>query len=195
VLEQHGSPPDGIWTFGIPLEHCRPFDWHGERATPGDIIALPSGWELDAVSYGGFEIATFSVAEEHLALLAPAERRPTPSSSILREKALTRALAHIEQYGDESFTVEELCLATGASLRTLRRAFGERFSVSPKAYLQAYRLNGARRALRRSEPASTKVADVAGGFGFWHMGKFAADYRRQFGELPSRTLAGARESA
>jgi len=28
--------------------------------------------------------------------------------------------------------------------------------------------------------------------GFWHMGKFAADYRNQFGELPSETLRQSR---
>jgi AraC family ethanolamine operon transcriptional activator len=33
-----------------------------------------------------------------------------------------------------------------------------------------------------------KVVDVANRWGFWHMGQLAADYRRQFGELPSETL-------
>jgi AraC family ethanolamine operon transcriptional activator len=27
----------------------------------------------------------------------------------------------------------------------------------------------------------------ANNWGFWHMDRFAADYRRQFGELPSET--------
>jgi len=29
---------------------------------------------------------------------------------------------------------------------------------------------------------------VANAWGFWHMGQFARDYRRLFGELPSDTL-------
>jgi hypothetical protein len=33
--------------------------------------------------------------------------------------------------------------------------------------------------------------DVANRWGFWHMGQFAADYKRQFGELPSATLKRA----
>jgi AraC family transcriptional regulator, ethanolamine operon transcriptional activator len=35
------------------------------------------------------------------------------------------------------------------------------------------------------------IGDIANTWGFWHMGQFAADYRRQFGELPSETLAHA----
>jgi len=48
-------------------------------------------------------------------------------------------------------------------------------------------MNGVRRDLQRADP-SEKIADVANRWGFWHMGQFAADYRRQFGELPSETL-------
>ena len=36
--------------------------------------------------------------------------------------------------------------------------------------------------------ADTRISDVANRWGFWHMGSFAADYRKQFGELPSETL-------
>ena len=80
----------------------------------------------------------------------------------------------------------DLSQESGASIRTLRRGFQERFGVSPKAYLLAQRLIGARRALR-SATKQTLVTDVANNWGFWHMGQFAADYRRQFGELPSET--------
>jgi AraC family ethanolamine operon transcriptional activator len=31
------------------------------------------------------------------------------------------------------------------------------------------------------------IADIANRWGFWHIGKLAADYRTQFGELPSAT--------
>ena len=35
------------------------------------MIVFPPDWELDAVSYGAFEIATLSVAKEHFEELAP----------------------------------------------------------------------------------------------------------------------------
>jgi AraC-like DNA-binding protein len=75
----------------------------------------------------------------------------------------------------------------GASERLLRYAFLERFGVSPKAYLLAVRLNGVRKELRAADPVCT-VIDVANIWGFWHMGQFAADYRRLFGNFPSKRL-------
>jgi len=38
----------------------------------------------------------------------------------------------------------------------------------------------------------TKIGTIANRCGFWHMGRFAADYRRLFGELPSETLRSTR---
>ena len=75
---------------------------------------------------------------------------------------------------------------SGASDRTLRRAFKERFGVSPKSYLRSQKLIGVRRQLRATG-AETLVSDIANEWGFWHMGQFAADYRGHFGELPSET--------
>lgn len=109
-------------------------------------------------------------------------------SSPLRERALKKAVAYITAYSQECPTVQMICQATGVSKRTLEYAFLERFGVSPKTYLQTFRLNGAYRELRKSDPSSTKVIDVANHWGFWHMGQFAADYRKLFGDLPSKTL-------
>jgi AraC-like DNA-binding protein len=96
-------------------------------------------------------------------------------------------LAH--ENAQEIHSVAELSKESGASIRTLRRGFQERFGVSPKTYLLAQRLGGARRDLR-SENQRPLVTDVANRWGFWHMGQFAADYRTMFGELPSETLRG-----
>jgi AraC family ethanolamine operon transcriptional activator len=50
-------------------------------------------------------------------------------------------------------------------------------------------LNQVRRQLQMRRSDKIKIADVANDWGFWHMGQFAKDYRRMFGELPSDTLA------
>ena len=63
------------------------------------------------------------------------------------------------------------------------------FGVSPKQYLQIYRLNQVQRRLQHSRDSETTVAREAEAWGFWHMGQFSRDYRRMFGELPSQTLA------
>ena len=124
-----------------------------------------------------------------LRALAGARPEPRPSSSAVRRDALRRALEFVDARPREPVTVRELCVAAGSGERTLRRAFRDRFGVSPKDYLRARRLAGVRRELRRSAAAGGNVREIAGRWGFWHMGQFARDYRLQFGELPSATIA------
>jgi AraC-like DNA-binding protein len=51
------------------------------------------------------------------------------------------------------------------------------------------RFNGARRDLRVGDPRITSVKAIALHWGFLHLGRFAVNYRRWFGESPSATLA------
>jgi AraC family ethanolamine operon transcriptional activator len=101
-----------------------------------------------------------------------------------------RRLAYIAEFGNESLTVLDLCKA---SERTLRYAFQEHFGVSPKTYLSVYRLNKVRKELRNDHLASIKISDIANQWGFWHIGQFAADYRKLLGGLPSETRAYQRQ--
>ena len=112
-------------------------------------------------------------------------RSPNPT---LRSRALRLAVDYIEEHADGAPAVTDICGASGVSHRTLNHAFHEHFGISPKQYLQAVRLDGVRKELYRKGP-SARIADIANTWGFWHLGQFAADYRRQFGELPSETLA------
>ena len=108
-------------------------------------------------------------------------------NSTFRSRALRLALEYVEEQADYAPTIKDICQASGASYRTLNRAFLDRFGVTPKQYLQAVRLSGVRKDLRRMGPDSA-ITDTANNWGFWHMGQFARDYRRQFGELPSETF-------
>jgi transcriptional regulator GlxA family with amidase domain len=49
-------------------------------------------------------------------------------------------------------------------------------------------LNGARSALRRADPATASVAEIARRCQFPELGRFAVTYRTVFGEMPSSTL-------
>jgi AraC family ethanolamine operon transcriptional activator len=89
-------------------------------------------------------------------------------------------------------TIADICAHLGISERTLQYAFRDQLQLTPVAYLRIYRLNQVRRALLRVESADTTVTSVATHWGFWHLGKFAQDYRRQFGERPSDSLASGR---
>ena len=84
-------------------------------------------------------------------------------------------------------TVAELSANVGTSVSTLRRTFVNEFGISPKAYIHARVLSLVRDKLGCAGPG-TLISDVANRWGIWHMGQFAQDYRRMFGELPSDTL-------
>ena len=107
-----------------------------------------------------------------------------------RSRALQRALEYIQDNPRALFSLEQLCRYSACSLSTLERAFRDHFGVSPKQYLIAIRLNGVRKHLLSPEE-SRGVGDVATEWGFWHLSKFASDYKRMFGELPSATRMAA----
>lgn len=130
----------------------------------------------------------FSLPQQLISNLALSHTEYHKPNYRRRDRALGVAKAYLSEQAQEPVTVRDLCQAAEVSERTLRYAFLEHFGVSPKSYLLAMRLNGVRRQLYNSDPASTTIADVANYWGFWHMGQFAASYRRFFGELPSQTL-------
>lgn len=105
-----------------------------------------------------------------------------------RWEAVLRAQAYLESSAGDELSVGDLCAVAEVSQRTLAYAFAEFCGVTPKAYILAYRLNEVRKALRSADARRARVSDIANRFGFWHMGQFAGDYRRRFGELPSQTL-------
>jgi AraC family ethanolamine operon transcriptional activator len=152
--------------------------FHATVTTPG--AAHPNPSTLVDVE---FEAVSALVA----ALQSKTSANASPPESRLRARAVSSALDYIEAHADEPPSIEEICRASGASWRTLDYAFRDRFGVTPKQYLQATRLQRVRRSILNAAPR-TSILEIAAHWGFWHMGQFAADYRRQFGELPSETI-------
>jgi transcriptional regulator GlxA family with amidase domain len=64
-------------------------------------------------------------------------------------------------------------------------------SVSPMRYLREARLARVRQALISAD-GSASVTDIAMEWGFHHLGRFALEYRGQFGESPSETFRRSR---
>jgi AraC family transcriptional regulator, ethanolamine operon transcriptional activator len=84
-----------------------------------------------------------------------------------------------------------LCAAVGISQRTLEYAFQERLGTSPMVFIRRLRLHAVRRALLAAERGGATVTELAMAFGFYQLGRFSAEYRALFGELPSATLTRA----
>ncbi len=129
------------------------------------------------------------LANEMATSLAPAMGQK-PQRLRRRDEGLLEARRLIGMHTGQDLSIETLCEAVGVSHRTLLYAFREHYGLAPKRFLVIYRLNGVRRDFYRLGGQGVKIIDVASHWGFWHMGQFAADYRRLFGELPSATLHG-----
>jgi AraC-like DNA-binding protein len=94
----------------------------------------------------------------------------------------------LEANPDRTLYLAELCVATGASDRTLRACCQEHLGMSPMRYLWLRRMHLARRALRVADPAAATVTEIATNYGFWELGRFSVAFRSLFGESPSAAL-------
>ena len=111
-----------------------------------------------------------------------------PPKGWVRCRVLKQAEEMIRASDGEAVSVGDLVKHCSTSKSTLERAFKDAYGVNPKGYLIARRLHEVRMDLKAADPATTKVADIANRWGFWHMGQFAKDYMKFFCELPSATL-------
>ena len=103
-------------------------------------------------------------------------------------RALIRVKDYLMSLTIDPVSIKDLCQIAGVSERTLQYTFQEYYGLTPNAYLKARRLNAVHSELKRSDPQSSSVINIASESGFWHMGQFAADYKKMFGCRPSETL-------
>jgi AraC family ethanolamine operon transcriptional activator len=90
----------------------------------------------------------------------------------------------------EVLHIPDLCTELGTSQRTLEVLFKQELGMTPKQFTDVVRLNAVRLELTHPPADQQTVADIAQRYGIHHLGRFAANYRRHFGEFPSETLGG-----
>jgi len=120
-------------------------------------------------------------------ILARDSLSPQLAGPMFRAAAMNRAVEILGNYNQFPINIEALCTMVGASWATLQRAFAQEFGVTPSSYIKSRRLAAVQSELIK-RGSRVVISDVANRWGFWHMGSFASDYRKQFGELPSETL-------
>jgi len=102
---------------------------------------------------------------------------------------LNRAEEYINENLQNPITRDQLAEVSNCSLRMLSRAFEKKYECGPMGFIRQRRLDSAYLELLRSEKGSTTVLQIAFNYGFSHVGKFAIEYKKVFGESPSTTLA------
>lgn len=104
-----------------------------------------------------------------------AQARPAPA-------VVRRALIFIEENAHRPITVDDVAAAVHMSTRGLQYAFRRALDSTPAEHLRRARLDGAHRELRGG--SADTVAAVARRWGFSHPSRFAAAYRRAYGQPP-----------
>lgn len=106
-------------------------------------------------------------------------------------RIVLKARSYIEAHLGRRIRMTDVCEYAATSLSRLERTFRRELDLTPSQYLLAIRLEAVRRAPEGACDRETSVAHLVHDCGFNHLGRFAAAYRRQFGELSGQTLRDA----
>ncbi|GAA2211710.1 hypothetical protein GCM10009850_071700 [Nonomuraea monospora] len=135
-------------------------------------------------------------------LLAAGVLATFPTTLTLREEAradhagatpvvLRLATAYIEEhYAEPDLSLARIAAAACATPRAVQYAFRRHHDITPMGYVRRVRLAAAHADLLAADPAAgATVSAIAARWGFYHLGRFSAYYRRVYGHTPRTTLA------
>jgi AraC-like DNA-binding protein len=113
----------------------------------------------------------------------------TPGPGRVDPKAVRRAVEFVDSHADRPITCEDIAGAAGLSVRGLQAAFAKHRDTTPTGYLRRVRLDRAHHDLRNGDRSrGDTVEAIARRWGFPNPGRFAAEYRKVYGESPGHTL-------
>jgi AraC-like DNA-binding protein len=102
-------------------------------------------------------------------------------------RGLKKAIERLEAEPGRPWRVGELAALSGVAPRTLQKHFHHFIGRAPLAFLRELRFDGVRQELLRASPDAS-ITEIATGFGFAHLGRFATQYCCRYEESPSATL-------
>ena len=178
--------------WGVPLEvflKAKRQSLGGGRHVAGLQCELASFFDHPTVGPSGSD----PDAARHDALLDLLLRHLQPPTQPVEPLPFRRHLAaaaadYLRAHADQPVSIASLCRELGARERTIFLGFKERYGLTPHAYITMLRMDSARKALLCAPPG-TRVTDIALQSGAMHLGRFSTEYRRRFGESPSKTLS------
>jgi AraC-like DNA-binding protein len=182
-----------------PLEFTRPMD----LTTPAGATVVETLHLIDLASAPKSCLLDHPLAAlrlEQVLMLTLLLTQPNNYTAALRKTPKTpgltpiaAAIELIRSRPEHPWTVGTLAAEVAVSVRSLQAGFARTVGQSPMRYLRQVRLERVRDELAQAEPGATTITQTATRWGFTHLGRFAAEYRRTFGELPSELRTVRRE--
>lgn len=193
LIEQRmAATPDGP---GAPLDFA--------LALPQDA-GITAGWcrmvldlahNIDAhgTAWLGHAGAVASLQDMLLAgllSLQPHDRVAPALAACALPRHVQRATEFIRAQAEQALSVTDIARAACVSVRALEEGFRRHLDTTPGVYLRTVRLQQVHEQLRAAarEGRAVPLFELAYRYGFFHLGRFAAYYKAQFGESPSATL-------
>ena len=146
---------------------------------------------LAAGNTSACEMTLEEIEDELLASFVSLVERPLETrqrEALPADYALRNAEDYICANLQSAITRDNLANIAGVSIRSLSRKFENKYGIGPMAFVRQRRLDACYARLRGSTPGFATVTDVALSHGFNHVGKFAIEYKKAFGESPSASL-------
>ena len=179
ISARQGLVP-GAWTWALARLRL---DETQRQSLQADAWQFTQALAPDAPPTHAAFCASRIVASVAKAVVAQDAARPAGALSQQRLRSLE---AWIDAHLDSPISLGKLCAQAGVGERCLQKAFETHRGMSPLRFVTERRLHASRRRLAEAGPAQS-VTRVALDLGFDHLGRFAAQYRELFGELPSQT--------
>jgi AraC-like DNA-binding protein len=110
--------------------------------------------------------------------------RGAPPRTTRRADLIAKAKEVMSANLEADFTADDLAQSLGVSYRVLNYACQSNLGMSPYQYLLTEKLHAVRRKLKTSDASVTEASMSCG---FSTPSRFARQYKRLFGELPSET--------
>lgn len=103
-------------------------------------------------------------------------------------RVVREAVELLETSPDRAWSAPLLANHVHVSVRSLHQRFRQSLDTTPMRHLHEVRLRKVRQDLLRASPEDMTVGAVVYRWGILNQGRFAASYRKRFGEAPSDTL-------
>ncbi|OBK11118.1 AraC family transcriptional regulator [Mycobacterium asiaticum] len=101
---------------------------------------------------------------------------------------LKSAVSFIHRHAGHGIGVNDVATAVRLTPRAVQYLFRQHLDTTPTEFLRRVRLHHAHQDLISSDRSTNTVSEVAQRWGFAHTGRFAALYRRTYGQSPHTTL-------
>jgi AraC-like DNA-binding protein len=139
-----------------------------------------------------------SSAAQHLAATVlttmPNNAKLEPTATDRRDAKpvlLRRAIAYIDENAQNDIALADIAAAVYVTPRALQYMFRRHLGTTPMEHVRRVRMDLAHQELVTNDRSTTTVSAVARRWGFSHIGRFAARYRKTYGCSPNETLDGA----